>query len=86
MANKRKNWTLQEENVLKECIAKSSTLVDAFRMASEKLGRPEKSIQNHYYYNKKHVLTLYSKTPLHTSHVSVFSRLITTVKRVFLIH
>ena len=74
MANKRKMWTLQEEEVLKKCVKESKTLTEAFKKTADKTGRPAKGVEQHYYYAKKHVLLIYKeKQPQKTFLTSIVS-------------
>ena len=82
MANRKKNWTPQEEAVLSKCIKESKTLTDAFIKASKKLDRSLKGVSGHYYYNKKHVLTLY-RNDIKQAPKSTFSKFISWTKQLF---
>jgi hypothetical protein len=81
MANKRKNWTPEENEVLKNCVKESNTLTEAFKKASDKLGRPVSGVGQHYYYDKKHVLLIHKKE--HPK-ASLLQRVVASIKNFFI--
>ena len=82
MANKRKNYTPEENKIILECIKECLTNTEAFKMAAEKIGRSAKSVELHYYQSKrKHVLALHDNS--HVAKKSAISRFIAAVRNVF---
>lgn len=81
MANKRKNWTPEENEVLKKCIKESNTLTEAFKKTSEKIGRPVSGVGQHYYYAKKHVLLINKKEQ---PKASLLQRVVASIKNFFI--
>lgn len=82
MANKRINYTSEEDRIIKECINEYETYAQAFRKAAEKTGRSFRSIEQHYYQLKRrHVLALYNSS--YETKPSAFSRFIAAVRGIF---